>query len=84
MREMLQHTTGNRRIAEKNESKDSSQSNETQKDFVNPLLTRSHSPPVKTRLLMSRKNPRPWTLKRRALLSKKAYNNQTARLLRKK
>jgi len=81
MIEMLKLTMKNKLITEKNES---SEESNRPNSFSNPILNHSNSPPVKTRLLVTRKRPMPWTVQRRARLSQKDYNNQTGRLLRNK
>lgn len=82
MRDMLQLAMKDKLIVEKN---DSIQESNRPNRFSNPILHRSNSPPVKTRLIMSRKKkPMPWTVQRRALLSKKNYNKQTGNFRSKK
>jgi hypothetical protein len=84
MGEMLQLTTKNKYMAEKNES---SKSSKSPKNVLNPMLNRSNSPPVKTRLLVTRKKPRPWTKTRRSELKKRNptfYSEQQERLNREK
>jgi hypothetical protein len=87
MREMSQLTTKNKYMAEKNETIKSSKSSKSPKNGLNPILNRSNSPQVKSRLLVTRKKPMPWTKTRRSELKKRnptLYSEQQERLNREK